>query len=65
MIKIAVKELATFLYSSGDLSYEFFYNSDKNDGTKAHQYLQKKYDKNSNAEVYIKRYEVINEIYVT
>ena len=36
-MKIAVKELAYFLYASGNLTYEFFYNHDENEGQKAHQ----------------------------
>lgn len=57
-MKIAVKELANFLYSSGNLTYEFFYNRDENEGQKAHQFLQKQFPSTSKAEVYIKRSEV-------
>lgn len=60
-MKIAVKELANFLYSSGNLTYEFFYNRDENEGQKAHQFLQKQFPSTSKAEVYIKRSEVILE----
>ncbi len=51
---IAVKELAQFLYSSGDLTREFFSNKNDNDGKKAHSYLQNKYNDDSKKEYYIK-----------
>lgn len=50
---IAVKDLAILLYQSGDLSSEFFYNHDLNDGKTIHKYWQKKYNQQSQAEVYI------------
>ena len=61
MMKIAVKELANFLYSSGNLTYEFFYNRDENEGQKAHQFLQRRFSESSKAEVYIKRKEIIDD----
>ena len=66
-MKIAVKELAYFLYASGNLTYEFFYNHDENEGQKAHQYLQAQYASTSKKEVFIKRKETIlnNEIEIT
>ena len=51
---IAVKELAQFLYSSGDLTNEFFSNKSNLDGKHAHTYLQNKYNDESKKEYYIK-----------
>ena len=39
----AVKEIATFLYSTGDLTNEFFQNHSQIDGKKAHLHLQRLY----------------------
>ena len=50
----AVKEVATFLYSSGDLTNEFFQNHSQIDGKKAHQHLQRLYNDDSKKEYYIK-----------
>lgn len=50
----AVKDIATFLYSSGDLTSEFFQNSSKQDGKKAHSFLQRQYNSDSKKEYYIK-----------
>ncbi len=52
--KIAVKDVAIFVYNSGDLTNEFFSNKDLEEGSKAHSYLQAKYNEESNKEVYIK-----------
>ena len=54
MEKIAVKELAYFTNSSGDLTIEFFSNHDLKVGTQAHRYLQSQYNSKSEKEVYIK-----------
>ena len=51
---IAIKEIAQFLYSSGDLTNEFFSNNRLVDGTKAHQHLQKQYNEDSKKEYYVK-----------
>lgn len=51
---IAVKELAQFLYSSGDLTREFFSNKSNLDGKKAHSFLQNQYNDESKKEYYIK-----------
>lgn len=51
---IAVKELAQFIYSSGDLTREFFSNKPNLDGKKAHSYLQNQYNNESKKEYYIK-----------
>ncbi len=51
---IAVKELAQFLYSSGDLTREFFSNKTNLDGKKAHSFLQNQYNDESKKEYYIK-----------
>ncbi len=51
---IAVKELAQFLYSSGNLTREFFSNKPDLDGKKAHSFLQNKYNEDSKKEYYIK-----------
>lgn len=50
----AVKDIALFLYSSGDLTNEFFQNNSKQDGKKAHSFLQRQYNKDSKKEYYIK-----------
>ena len=52
---IAVKDIATFLYSSGDLTNEFFSNKNQLDGKHAHSYLQNQYNKDSKKEYYIKQ----------
>ena len=51
---IAVKEIAQFLYSSGDLTNEFFSNKSQLDGKHAHSYLQRQYNDESKKEYYIK-----------
>jgi len=51
---IAIKELAYFTKQSGSLTHEFFSNHDLQAGTKAHQYIQAKYNSKSQSEVYIK-----------
>lgn len=51
---IAVREIATFLYSSGDLTNEFFANKSLEEGKKAHSYLQSKYNEQSKKEYYVK-----------
>ena len=50
----AVKEIATFLYSTGDLTNEFFQNHSQIDGKKAHLHLQRLYNDDSQKEYYIK-----------
>lgn len=52
---IPVKEIAKFVYSSGDLTNEFFSNKSQADGKHAHSYLQRKYNKDSEKEYYIKQ----------
>ncbi len=52
---IAIKELAYFTKQSGNLTHEFFSNHDLQAGTKAHQYIQSKYNSKSLKEVYIKK----------
>ena len=49
----AVKEIATFLYSTGDLTNEFFQNHSQIDGKKAHLHLQRLYNDDSQKEYYI------------
>lgn len=46
----AVKEIATFLYSTGDLTNEFFQNHSQIDGKKAHLHLQRLYNDDSQKE---------------
>ena len=58
MHKIAVKELAYFICSSGNLTNEYFSNRDLEIGTLAHKYVQSKYNEKSIKEYYIK--ETIN-----
>jgi len=52
-IKVGVGELVSFLYASGDLSSETFQNVSLIEGTKAHQYLQSKYQSSDEAEIQI------------
>ena len=52
---IAVKEIAQFIYSSGDLTNEFFSNKSQAEGKHAHSYLQRQYNKDSEKEYYIKQ----------
>lgn len=54
MHKIAVKELAYFICASGNLTNEYFSNKDLEIGSRAHDYLQAKYNEKSKSEVYIK-----------
>ncbi len=49
--KIGVGDLVSFLYASGDLSSETFQNVSLLEGTKAHQYLQSKYQSVDQSEV--------------
>ncbi len=63
--QVAVKEIAYFLYSSGDLTSEFFSNYSSLDGTKAHQYLQKKYNDDSKSEFYVKYETEVNNYNLT
>lgn len=58
---IAVKEIARLLYSSGDLTNEFFSNKKDTDGKKAHTYLQKQYNEDSKKEYYIKKEIKLND----
>ena len=51
---LAVKEIATFLYASGDLTNEFFSNHGLTDGKRAHSFLQKQYNTESKKEYYVK-----------
>lgn len=55
MIKIGIKDLATFVCQTGDLTTEFFSNKDLENGTKVHKLIQSKYNEDSKAEVYIKK----------
>jgi len=60
MTEIAVRELAYFSDSSGDLSVEFFSNRDENLGKMAHEYHQAHYKENDISEYYIKYNLTIN-----
>lgn len=51
--KVGVGELVSFLYASGDLSSETFQNVSLLEGTKAHQYVQSKYQSHDQSEVTI------------
>ena len=51
LFRVGVGELVSFLYSSGDLSSETFQNVSLLEGTKAHQYLQSKYQSTDEAEI--------------
>lgn len=64
-ITIAVRELAQRLYSSGDLTIEFFSNHSATEGTKAHRYLQELFSKNDVAELYIKKEFELEKYIVT
>lgn len=50
-IRIAVREMAEYLYQSGDLSADTFQNVSLIEGTRAHQYVQHQYVKGDQAEV--------------
>ncbi len=54
MQKIAIKELAYFICSSGNLTNEYFSNKDLSIGSLAHKHLQALYNEKSQKEVYIK-----------
>ena len=65
MEKIAVKELAYFYQSSGDLTVEFFSNHDMEEGSRAHDYLQSKYKEKDISEYYIKQeINILNSTYL-
>ena len=65
MEKIAVKELAYFYQSSGDLTVEFFSNHDMEEGSRAHDYLQGKYKEKDISEYYIKQeINILNNTYL-
>ncbi len=53
-LDIAVKEMAYYLYSSGDLSQDTFQNSDPQAGSEAHRYLQGKYKETDIKEYYVR-----------
>lgn len=50
-IRVAVREMAEYLYQSGDLSSDMFQNVSLIEGTRAHQYVQHQYTKSDLAEV--------------
>lgn len=50
-IRIAVREMAEYLYQHGDLSADTFQNISLIEGTRAHQYVQTQYLKEDQAEV--------------
>lgn len=52
---LGIRDIATFVYSSGDLTREFFSNRDLQKGNEAHDYLQGKYNENSIKEFFIKQ----------
>lgn len=58
---LAVREIAYFLYASGDLTSDFFLKSSSEEGKKAHSYIQKNYSKEDKAEFYIKQNLTIAE----
>ena len=60
-LRIGVGELVSFLYASGDLSSETFQNVSLLEGTKAHQYIQRNYQFNDQAEVTIEHEIKIND----
>lgn len=60
-ISIGVREIAYFLYASGDLSQDFFSNASARDGIMAHQYLQHKYKAEDKKEYFIKSDVKIND----
>lgn len=64
---IAVTDIAKYLYASGDLTSEFFSNRDLSEGTRAHNFLQEKYNSNSLKEYFIKQvvFKDDNEITVS
>ena len=60
-IEVGVREIAYFLYASGDLSQDFFSNTSAIEGTKCHQFLQRKYNEQSQKEFFIKNNVKIND----
>ena len=51
--RIAVRDIVSFLYASGDLSSETFQNVSALEGTKAHQYVQSHYTSEDQSEISI------------
>ena len=51
--RIAVRDIVSFLYASGDLSSETFQNVSALEGTKAHQYVQNQYTSEDQSEISI------------
>lgn len=64
-ISIGVREIAYFLYASGDLSQDFFSNASGKDGIKAHQFIQHKYSDNDKKEFYVKNTVLVNDYEIT
>ncbi len=60
-IVVGVREIAYFLYASGDLSQDFFSNTSALEGTKCHQFLQKQYNDKSQKEFFIKNVIKVND----
>lgn len=58
---LAVREIAYFLYASGDLTSDYFLNSTAVEGKKAHKYIQNSYTKDDKKEYYIKYNLKVNE----
>ncbi|AUD66032.1 hypothetical protein BK011_10150 [Tenericutes bacterium MZ-XQ] len=51
--RVAIRDIVSFLYASGDLSSETFQNVSALEGTKAHQYVQNRYTSDDKSEVSI------------
>ncbi|MBU1144110.1 MAG: hypothetical protein KKH92_10785 [Firmicutes bacterium] len=65
LFRVGVGELVSFLYASGDLSSETFQNVSLLEGTKAHQYLQSKYQSTDQAEIPISSTFIADDLEIT
>lgn len=65
LFRVGVGELVSFLYASGDLSSETFQNVSLLEGTKAHQYLQSKYQSTDQAEIPISSTFTADDLEIT
>ena len=61
-IKTSVRKLIEFVMRSGDIDNSFRDNNRMVEGIKAHQKIQKSYDKNYQAEFYLKNITKIDDM---
>ncbi len=60
--RIGIRDIVSFLYASGDLSSETFQNVSALEGTKAHQYIQDRYQSDNLSEISINYMYEIDDV---